>query len=87
MTQPFKKLRDGAVGAAIWKNTTNDGKTFYSVTYDRVYTDKDEKIGNDTSFSGSNILKQQRLAGKAYDLIKQLEAKDKAEAETQAEAA
>ena len=86
MAGPHKKLRDGAVSASIWKNETKDGKIFYSVTYDRVYTDKDEKIGNDNSFSGSNILKQQRLAGKAYDLIKQLEAQDKADAE-QAEAA
>ena len=81
MSQPFEKLRDGTVSAAIWRNRNEDGQIFYAVTFDRTYTDKDDKPQSTTSFSGSAILKQQRLAGLAYERIQQLIEADRAKAD------
>lgn len=85
--KPIRTLRDGSIKAAIWKNITDDGNAFYSVTYARTYKDDDGNLKDADSFSGSDILKQQHLVGKAYDAIAKLRATDRAEAQTNGEGA
>ena len=79
--KPEVTLRDGAIKATIWKNKGENG-VFFSVNYSRTYKDDKENLQDSDSFSGSQILKQARLAAKVYDRIVQLR-----EAEKQGEAA
>lgn len=39
---PEKKIRAGPIAVAIWRNKTEDGKTFYSVSFEKRYKDQDE---------------------------------------------
>lgn len=67
---PIVTHRDGAVSAKIWRNHTNNGDPFYSVTFQRTYTDpQTDKPRESTSFQGTDLLKLQQLAGEAYKSI------------------
>lgn len=70
------QIRDGALSASIWKNIGDKGD-FYSVTFGRTYTDDNEQPQTADSFSGADLLRIGHLAGKAYDRINELRAKDK----------
>ena len=78
MSKPVSKLRDGAISAAIWKNSTDDGKHFYSVTFSRTYTDDAGNAQSSDSFSSSEILRVAHLAAHAYDRIATLRNEDQA---------
>lgn len=73
--KPIDTIRDGALKATIWKNTTEKGH-FYSVDITRTY-----KVGDDFkdshSFSGSEPLQVARLADLAYDKIADLRQQDR----------
>ena len=72
--KPTETLRDGAIKVTIWKNPSSKGD-FYSIDISRTYKDGDNY--KDThSLSGVDILKAQRLAGKAYDRIQALYAEN-----------
>lgn len=43
MSSPTHKLRDGCLQIVIWRNTSTDGRTYYSLTPQRSY-----KAGDDT---------------------------------------
>lgn len=78
---PFYTLNDGNIKATIWKNEGEKGP-YYSVQFSRIYTDDSGNIKNSDSFTRTDILKVERLAGKAYDgILKQIE-RDKSEAGT-----
>jgi hypothetical protein len=80
--KPVSKLRDGKISAAIWANTSQEGKTAYSVSFSRTYQDGDGNYKDSSSFSATDLLKLARLAGQAYDEIKRLyAAADQQEAE------
>ena len=67
---PIERLSDGAVSAKIWRNTSKEGKPFYNVTFARVYTDPQTgKPAETQSFSGTDVLKIQRLAAQSYHVI------------------
>ncbi|MEP1143983.1 MAG: hypothetical protein ABJH52_09700 [Henriciella sp.] len=72
--KPLDKLKDGMISATIWQNETEEGKTRYSVTIARSYTDGDDKWHETNSFSTLELLMVSRLAGKAYDRIAELKA-------------
>lgn len=78
--RPIETLRDGNIKAAIWKNESDNG-TFYAITFSRTYKDGDDYKDTE-SFSGSQLLRLARLAGKAYDRTNKLRAADRAAAET-----
>ncbi len=65
-SKPLETIRDGALKATIWKNQGEKGP-FYSVRITRTYTDDQGNYHDSDSFSGSEILRVARLAGKAYD--------------------
>jgi len=73
--QPIDTIRDGALKATLWKNTTEKGH-FYSVDITRTY-----KVGDNYkdshSFSGSEPLQVARLASMAYDKIAELRQQDR----------
>lgn len=69
---PLFTIRDGALKATVWENQTNDGKAFHSVSLGRTFTDGEGLVKSASSFTGGDILKIARLAGKAYDRIAEL---------------
>ena len=76
MTAPIDTIRDGRLKATIWKNQNESG-AFYSVNLTRSYQDETEKWHNSDSFSGTELLRIARLAGRAYDRIGELRAADR----------
>lgn len=73
--KPAATLRDGSIKATIWRNFGDSG-TFYSVRIARSYTDEQGHYHDTDSFSGSELLRVARLAGKAYDRANELRAAD-----------
>ena len=67
---PIQTHRDGAISAKVWRNYSNEGEPFYSVTFQRTYTDPKTKEPRETnSFLGTDVLKVQQLAAEAYRTI------------------
>ena len=46
--KPIAKKKFGSVVASIWKNETEDGKAFHSVTFERLYKPKDSDTWKST---------------------------------------
>ncbi|ADM09228.1 hypothetical protein PB2503_05787 [Parvularcula bermudensis HTCC2503] len=70
--KPELTLRDGAIKAAIWRNSGTGGD-FFTTSISRTY--RDEKSGEfkDTnSFTGSDLLKVSALAQEAYQQTRAL---------------
>lgn len=77
-TPPVAVHRDGAVAAKVWRNHTQEGAPFYSVTFERSYTDPATgEPRSSRSFQGTDILKLQQLAGEAYQSVARLKARDR----------
>ena len=75
--QPIKKLRDGLLESAIWKNPTEKGH-FYSATINNSYVDDNEQFHSSNNYSDTELLQLARLANKTYDAIVELRQADKA---------
>lgn len=78
--KPTRTLRDGSIKATIWCNDSDKGP-YYSVQFARGYTDQSGQWHDTDSFSGTDLLKLQHLAGKAYDAIAKLRDSSKANGE------
>ena len=75
--KPIKKLYDGKLSLPIYKNTSQNG-FFYSIgTVQRSYDTEDGSREYTTGLSRDQILRGQRLMGKAYDAIEELKAQDR----------
>lgn len=86
-TRPVETLRDGAIKAALWKNESENG-VFFTVTFARTFKDAEGNLKDADGFSGTQLLRLARLAGKAYDrtakLTKEARASDENETEEEA---
>lgn len=86
-TRPVETLRDGAIKAALWRNESENG-AFFTVTFARTFKDAEGNLKDADGFSGTQLLRLARLAGKAYDrtskLTKAARATDENEAEEEA---
>ena len=76
MTKPFHTFRDGTIKATIWRNSTDDGKAFYSVEIVRGYKDQNDQWQDSTSFTGNELLRVAELARDAYRFIRDQRAVD-----------
>lgn len=78
---PVEVIRDGAISAKIWRNEVEaQPLPFYSVTFQRTYTDQaTQEVRETHSFNGTDLLKVQQLAPEAYRTVSQLRARDRAE--------
>lgn len=77
---PVATHRDGATSAKVWRNVNKDGQPYYSVTFQRTYTNARTGSPAEThSFSGNDILKIQQLASESYRTIGTMREMDKAE--------
>lgn len=79
--KPAAEIRDGAIKAAIWPNSSEKG-VFYSVTITRTYKNGDE-FKDANSFSGTDLLKASRILALAYDQVRDLEAADREAAQAE----
>ncbi len=69
--KPIDVLRDGSLKATIWENHGENG-TYFSGTLAKTYEDKDGKLKDSHSFSGSDWLRISELARQAYARTTQL---------------
>ena len=61
--QPEKKIRAGPIAIAIWRNTTNDGmRSFYSITFEKRFKDKDKEEWRSTNQLGKNDIPKAMIA-------------------------
>jgi hypothetical protein len=71
--KPVISLRDGRISASVFENPSEKG-SFYSVVFQRLYTDLEGNVKHASNFSGVELLKLSRLAASAYDRIVELRA-------------
>lgn len=70
--QPDKKFVAGAISATVWENTAKkDDKefSFYTVSLQRAYTDKDGNWQNTSSMRVNDLPKARVVLGKAYEYL------------------
>lgn len=72
--QPVDKIKDGNIVGTVWFNETEKGG-FYSGEITRTYK-KGDGFGSSHTMSGTDLLKQSRMAQKLYDEIRDLELRD-----------
>jgi hypothetical protein len=70
MTAPVIKFRDGALQVVIWRNTSTDGKSYYSATPQRSYRQGDDTWRETDNLNGDDLLAMAELLREAYDWIK-----------------
>ena len=69
---PTTDIRIGAVRAAIWDNETQDGQSFHTVTFSRLYKNDDGEWRDTPSFRTRDLLPLAKLADRAHSKILQL---------------
>jgi len=68
---PVETLRDGRLKATTWENQGQDGP-YYSVTLAKTYEDKNGRLQDSHSFTGSELLRIAELARESHVLIRDL---------------
>ena len=63
---PTADLRIGAARAAIWANETDDGQTYHTVTFSRLYKTDDGEWRDTASFRRGDLLSLAKLADLAH---------------------
>ncbi len=70
---PEKKFRAGAIAATVWKNQaknpTNGEGTYFTISVDRSFKDKDGKWQSNSSFRLSDLPKVSLVTQKAYEYL------------------
>jgi hypothetical protein len=74
--RPAEKVSIFPVSGAIWKNE-NNGKTFYSVTFERSYKDDGGKFHTSSSFNTNDLLALAKVADQCHSRILELRANDR----------
>jgi hypothetical protein len=77
--QPADNVRLGAVQAAIWRNTDSEGRTRYSVTFEKRYRDQNGDWLSTNSFNRDELLTLAKAADIANSRIFELQATDREE--------
>jgi len=77
--RPIHTEKIGAVSASIWQNPTAEGRTFYSVTFERSYRDGDA-YKSASSFNHDDLLNLAKLAERAEAYIAVKVAEDRTRA-------
>ena len=85
MTTPAAKFRDGVLAVTIWRNTSTEGKTYYSANPSRSYKAGDDTWKESDSLNTDDLLAMSELLREAYAWIKmqkRADAKGRKEADT-----
>jgi hypothetical protein len=67
--RPLHTEKIGALSASIWSNTTGEGRTFYSVTFERAYRGDGNERKTSSSFNHDDLLNLAKLAERAEAYI------------------
>lgn len=86
MSTPAIKFRDGTLQVCVWRNTSTEGKTYYSARAQRSYRKGDDAWAETDSLNADDILAMAELLREAYRWIREQKKAD-AKGRTQAEAA
>lgn len=70
MSTPVIKFRDGCLQVCVWRNTSTEGKTFYSATPQRSYRNGDDTWRETDSLNADDLLPMAELLREAYAWIK-----------------
>ena len=68
--KPIHKIRIPGASAAIWQNTSQKGKTWYSVGFDRSYKDANGNWKQTSMFGVDDLLALSHIAAQAHDFIR-----------------
>ena len=74
--KPVHEVRLGAIKAAVWKNSTENGAR-YNTTFSRLYKDGDEWKNTD-SFGRDDLLVVAKVSDQAHSWIHEQEREDHA---------
>jgi hypothetical protein len=74
--EPIARLKDGYLQVAIWRNTSEQGRNFYSVSKLKRTYKEDGNYKETDSLSGTQLLQAARLLELAYTRIRELEEAD-----------
>ena len=77
-SKPAAKVSLYPVTAAIWRNE-KDGRSFYSVSFQRSYRDDKGKYRHSESFGAGDLLLLAKVADQAHSEILRLRAADRQE--------
>ena len=69
---PIDRIRLGRISAAIWKQTADDGRSFYNFSLERTYKDNDGNFQSSSSFALSDALVVAKVANQADTRIRRL---------------
>ena len=69
MSLPVKKFSVGGVQAAVWENEGKEGRSFYSVSFDRRYKDKNDEWKSTSSLKANDLPKAILALQKAYEFV------------------
>ncbi len=69
MSSPVKKFGVGGVQVAIWENQGKEGNSFYTVSFDKRYKDKNDEWKSSNSLTKNDLPKAILALQKAYEFI------------------
>ena len=75
--KPAAKVTLYPITAAVWRNESKEGDTFYSVTLERSYRDRDGNWKSSTSFNGDDLLLLAKVADLAHTELSRLKSADR----------
>lgn len=75
--KPAAKVTLYPITAAVWRNESKEGETFYSVTLERSYRDRDGNWKSSSSFNGDELLLLAKVADLAHTELSKLRASDR----------
>lgn len=78
--KPIDHIRLGTIQAAIWKNATDDDRPYYSISFEKRYTDRDGNWQSATSFLRDELLVLAKAAEMAFARVHELQSEERARA-------
>ena len=70
MSKPAHTLRDGFLSVVIWRNTSTEGKTYYSATPQQSYKNGDDTWRETDSLNADDLQAMAELLREAYVWIR-----------------
>jgi hypothetical protein len=69
--KPVQDFKDGRLKATVWANEGENG-TYHAVTLSKIYEDKEGRLQESHSFTGSELLRIAELAREAHAFTRDL---------------
>jgi len=69
MSSPIKKFAAGGIQVAVWENQGKEGNSYYTVSIDRRYKDKNDEWKSSNSLKMNDLPKAILALEKAYEFM------------------